>query len=183
MLVMAAVCLVLAGTDVQGQRPPDLPLEQRQAPRNPARDRGADPDGLGPGQILNMLDAWAMVEAQRTLQIPDEQYGEFVSRLKRLQQARRRGMQARNGILLELRRLVGPQGRGADDAAIEERLRALSEQDERTAVAMRKAYEELDQVLTPTQRARFRLFEEALERRKIDLLKRAQQGAAARRRQ
>jgi hypothetical protein len=37
-------------------------------------------------------------------------------------------------------------------------------------------------VLNPRQQARFRLFEEVLERRKIDLLKRAQQGAAARQR-
>jgi Spy/CpxP family protein refolding chaperone len=182
--IAATLSLMVAGTEAAGQRPPDLPLEQRPAPRNPGRDRAADPDGLGPGQILNMLDAWAIVQAQETLQLGDDQYGEFVTRLKRLQQTRRRSMQARNGVLQDLRRLVGPQARGtADDNAIQERLRALNELDERSAAEMRRAYEELDQVLTPTQRARFRLFEETLERRKIDLLKRAQQGAAGRRRQ
>ena len=175
-LLCAAIMAVGTATAAQAQ-PAD-------APQDRARGRaGAEADRLGPVQILNMLDAWAMVEAQRTLQIPDDRYGEFALKLKRLQQTRRRGMQARNGILQELRRLVGPQASGADDSAIQDRLRALDELDERTAAQMRKAYEELDQVLTPAQRARFRLFEEALERRKIDLLKRAQQGAAARRRQ
>ena len=174
-LLAAVICLASVSSSAAQ---PVAPAQER------ARGRaGADPDRLGPAQILNMLDAWAMVEAQRTLQIPDEQYGEFVSRLKRLQQTRRRSMQARNGILQELRRLVGPQGSGAEDHVIQDRLRALTELDDRTAGEMRKAYEELDQVLTPTQRARFRLFEEVLERRKIDLLKRAQQGAAPRRRQ
>lgn len=179
-VIAAAMSLLIAGTaQAQRQRPPDLPLDGRQSPRS----AGRDPGGLGPGQILNMLDAWAIVEAQRTLQIPDARYGEFVSRLKRLQQTRRRGMQARTGILQELRRLIGPQSAQPDDTAIEHRLRALKELDERVAGEMRKAYDDLDQMLTPRQQARFRLFEEALERRKIDLLKRAQQGAAARRRQ
>ena len=176
LLLAAVICLAIVSSSAA--QPADGTQER-------ARGRAAaDPDRLGPVQILNMLDAWAMVEAQRTLQIPDEQYGEFVSRLKRLQQTRRRSMQARNGILQELRRLVGPQATApADDNAIHERLRALTALEERTAGELRKAYEELDQVLTPTQRARFRLFEEVLERRKIDLLKRAQQGAAPRRRQ
>ena len=176
--VLLAAVISLASVSSSAAEPFDSVQER-------ARGRaGAEADRLGPVQILNMLDAWAMVEAQRTLQIPDEQYGEFVSRLKRLQQTRRRSMQARNGILQELRRLVGPQAVGtADDNTIQDRLRALTELEERTAGEMRKAYEELDQVLTPTQRARFRLFEEVLERRKIDLLKRAQQGAAPRRRQ
>jgi Spy/CpxP family protein refolding chaperone len=175
LLVCAVITLACASSSAA--QPTDASQER-------PRGRASGDDRLGPGQILNMLDAWAMVEAQRTLQISDERYGDFMLRLKRLQQTRRRAMQARNGILQELRRLVGPQAAApADEKAIEDRLRALRELDERTAGEMRKAYEELDQVLTPAQRARFRLFEEALERRKIDLLKRAQQGAAGRRRQ
>lgn len=179
-IVLLTAVMTLAAAGLAAAQPAD-------AAQDRARGRAAgEADRLGPVQILNMLDAWAMVEAQRTLQIPDERYGEFVSRLKRLQQTRRRGMQARNGILQELRRLVGPltaEPARPDETALQDRLRALNEHDERTAGEMRKAYDELDQVLTPTQRARFRLFEEVLERRKIDLLKRAQQGAAARRRQ
>ena len=178
-VVFAAICLMPAGTAIaQRQRPADLPLEQRQ-PRGAARDRAADPEGLGPGQILNMLDAWALVQAQDTLQLGDDQYGEFVVRLKRLQQTRRRNLQERVGILQDLRRFTAPDA-PADDNAIRERLKTLADHDANASAEMRKAYDQLDQVLSPKQQARFRLFEEVLERRKIDLLKRAQQGAAAR---
>ena len=146
------------------------------------RAAAAEADAPGPARVLNMLDAWAIVQAQDTLQLADDQYGEFVARLKRLQQTRRRNLQTRNGILQELRRLAGPQTVEVDDAAIGEQLKALAEHDQRAAAEMRQAYDQLDQVLSPRQRARFRLFEEVLERRKIDLLKRAQQGAAARQR-
>ena len=40
----------------------------------------------------------------------------------------------------------------------------------RAAVEVRKAYQDLDAVLTPWQRGRFRTFEEQLERRKVELL-------------
>jgi hypothetical protein len=46
---------------------------------------------------------------------------------------------------------------------------------------MRRAYESLDEVLDVRQQARFRIFEEMIERRKMDLLMRARQAAAARR--
>lgn len=154
---------------------------QSQGP--PARGRAAQGPGLAPGEILNLLDAYAIVQAQKALDLGDAQYGEFVSRLKRLQQTRRRNMQARNAILQELRRLTGPQVTQVDEGAIKERLAALAELDERATVELRTSYATLDEVLDLRQRARFRLLEESLERRKIDLLQRAQQGAARQRRQ
>ena len=39
---------------------------------------------------------------------------------------------------------------------------------------IRQAYAEIDQVLTPRQRAQFRVFEEMMERQKLDMLARAQ---------
>ncbi len=49
-----------------------------------------------------------------------------------------------------------------------ERLKALRDHDERAAVEMRKAYDTLDEVLDVRQQARFRIFEETIERRKLD---------------
>jgi hypothetical protein len=46
---------------------------------------------------------------------------------------------------------------------------------------LRKAYDSLDEVLDVRQQARFRIFEENLERRKMDLLLRARQRTAGRR--
>ena len=52
---------------------------------------------------------------------------------------------------------------------------ALQELESRTAAEMRKAYNALDEVLDVRQQARFRVFEEQIERRKIELLMRARQ--------
>ena len=171
-LLLATLIVLITATTAGAQR------AREPQPREP----GANADALGPAQILNMLDAWAIVQAQDTLQLGDDQYGDFVVRLKRLQQARRRNLQERVRILQELRRLTAPDVR-VDDTAIREKLKALADHDSAAADELRKAYEQLDQVLSPKQQARFRLFEEVLERRKIDLLKRAQQGAARGRRQ
>jgi len=54
------------------------------------------------------------------------------------------------------------------------------DQDDRSAAELRRAYDALDEVLDVRQQARFRTFEEMLERRKLDLLMRARQGAARR---
>jgi RNA-splicing ligase RtcB len=103
--------------------------------------------------------------------------------LKKLQETRRANHQGRQRILQELRRLAGPQAAQAaqgDDNAIRQQIKALRDHEERTVAEVRKAYEALDEVLDAKQQARFRLFEERLELRKMDLLMRARQGAARR---
>ena len=149
-------------------------------PKRGAAERAAG--ALSPGEVVGMLDAYALVQAQDALQLNDAQYGTFVNRLKTLQQTRRRNQQARNQIVQELRRLAGPQATApVDEAAVREQLKALRELDERSTAEMRRAYDALDEVLDVRQQARFRIFEETMERRKMDLLMRARQGAAARR--
>ena len=51
----------------------------------------------------------------------------------------------------------------------------MQELESRNAAEMRKAYNALDEVLEVRQQARFRVFEEQIERRKIELLTRARQ--------
>ena len=137
---------------------------------------------LAPGEVVAMLDAYALVQAQDALQLNDTQYGPFVGRLKKLQETRRRNQQARNQIVQELRRLAGPQAtEPIDEATIRDRLKALRDLDDRSTADLRRAYDSVDEVLDARQQARFRIFEEMIERRKLDLLMRARQGAAARR--
>lgn len=137
---------------------------------------------LAPGEVVAMLDAYAVVQAQDALQLNDAQYGPFVGRLKKLQETRRRNQQARNQIVQELRRLAGPQApEPFDEATIRDRLKALRDLDDRSSADLRRAYDSLDEILDARQQARFRIFEEVIERRKLDLLMRARQGAAARR--
>ena len=138
--------------------------------------------GMSPAEVVNMLDAYAVVQAQDTLQLSDTQYGQFVARLKKLHQTRRQAQQQRNRILQELRRLAGPLATQIDENAIRTNLKALREVEERAAGEVRKAYDAVDEVLDARQQARFRVFEENLERRKLDLLMRARQGAATQRR-
>src|SRR5688572_13285399 len=60
---------------------------------------------LSLGEIQRLFDAYAVVQAQEMLKLNDSQYGQFISRLKTLQAARRRGQQARQVILQDLLRL------------------------------------------------------------------------------
>ena len=148
--------------------------------REPRANRGAGV--LSPGAVVAMLDTYAIVRAQDALQLTDTQYAPFVGRLKKLQETRRKNQQAHNQIVQELRRLTRPQATlPFDEAAIRERLKALRELDDRSALELRHAYDALDEVLDVRQQARFRIFEEQIERRKLDLLMRARQGAGGRR--
>lgn len=146
------------------------------------RGRAADRDAAArtPAEVLNMLDAYALLQAQTALQLNDEQYGKFVPRLRDLQGTRRRAQRTRNGLLADLQRLTHASVEQVDEGAVRERLRQLREHDAKTASEVQAAYEALDQVLDVRQQARFRLFEETLERRKLDLLMRARRNAAVR---
>ena len=121
-------------------------------------------------ELVNMLDTYAIVQAQEALELPDKTYGEFVARLKRLQQSRRRNTQGRNQIIQQLRRLT--QDASADENALRARLQALHDHEVRALADLRRAYEALDELLSPRQQARFRILEERLERQKLDLLMR-----------
>ena len=150
------------------------------APRNRTPDAGDDAAGVPTGELVKMLDAYAVLQAQNALSLTDAQYGQFVTRLRQLQETRRRNQRERNQIIQDLRKLSRPQAQ-ADDAALRARLLALRDHDTRAAAEMRKAYDTLDEVLDLRQQARFRAFEETIERRKLDLVVRARERAARQR--
>jgi hypothetical protein len=155
-------------------------LAAAQAPEGtPARPRARG--ALAPAEVVAMLDAYAVVQAQDALQLNDTQYGGFVTRLKKLQEIRRKNQQARNQIIQELRRLTAPGANTYDENAIRAGLKNLRDVDDRSAAELRHSYDAIDEVLDVPQQARFRIFEETIERRKLDLLMRARQGAAGRR--
>ena len=60
-----------------------------------------------------------------------------------------------------------------DDAKLKERLKAVQDLEMRAQVDVKKAYEAIDEVLDVRQQAKFRVFEENMERRKLDLVMRA----------
>jgi hypothetical protein len=172
-LIVAAIALAVVSVGAQTPAQTSAPPPQR-----PAGKAGARPGG--PGGELNlqtvqsMVDAWALVEAQQQLELTEEQTGTFVTRMMRVQNLRRRHMMERQRLLREMGAIAfgGNQPR-PDDAALTEKLKTFDDLTLRTAQELRLATQELDAILTPYQRVRFRVFEERIERQKLDMLMRA----------
>jgi hypothetical protein len=175
-----ALTIALTVLAVMAVGRPGLAAQRQQQPppatAPPSNDANAQPE-ISAGEIQRLYDAYALVQAQEALQLTDDQYVRFVARLKTLQETRRRHQQSRNLIVQDLRRLTNPQTGNGDEATIRERLTALKAEDEKAAVELRKAMEGVDEILSVRQQARFRLFEDQMERRKLDLLMRARQNA------
>lgn len=180
--LVATTALVAAlGASVAAQ---DFVPVQQPGPGGQPQGPGGQPQpglpGLGddmtPAEIQKLFDAYLIMEAQQALNLTDQQYPQFLARLKALQDARRRNQQERIQVMGQLQRLTNPRASArADEAAIKERLSMLQEIESRAAAEVRKAYTALDEVLDVRQQARFRVFEEQVERRKIELLMRARQ--------
>lgn len=138
---------------------------------------GGDAGNLRPAEIQRLFDAYLVMEAQQALGLSDQQYAPFLTRLRALQDTRRRFQAARGVMLLDLARMSGPRGPAGDEAAIKARLAELQELESKHAAELRKAYQDLDQLLDARQQARFRVFEDQIERRKVELMLRARQNA------
>ena len=130
-------------------------------------------------QVQQMFDAYTLMQAEQALKLDDMQYPAFVSRLRELQQLRRRHLQSRRQIVQALAKLTTPQVGQIDEAQVRERLQALADLDARSALEIKDAYDAIDRVLNIRQQARFRVLEEQTERRKFDLLARARRAGAA----
>jgi len=157
-LAFAFVSLLLTGTaafaqpEGQVQAPPPMPL----------------------GEIQKLLDGYAVVQAQEYLGMTDAQFSPFLPKLQALQAARRRGEQERMRLLMELRRLTNARSQ-APDNEIQNRVRALRDLQVRSLTDIQAAYDAIDQLLNVRQQARFRLFEQEIEQRKVQLLMRTRQ--------
>jgi hypothetical protein len=130
------------------------------------------PETISPGEFNRMFEAYALLQAQNQLKLTDEQYADFIVRLRGLQNARRRHQQSRVRLIQDLRRLTNPQNANADENAIRIALDALAREDASAQEEITRALTQVDEILDVRQRARFRLLEEQLERWKLDLLSR-----------
>jgi Spy/CpxP family protein refolding chaperone len=132
-----------------------------------------------PFELQRLFDSYALLQAQDQLKINDEQYGRFLPRFKALQDARRQMLQQRARVLMDVRRLLMESP--ADEGQLKDRLKQLQDIEGRGQAEARKAYDAIDQVLDLRQQAQFRIFEEQMERRKIELVTRARQANRANR--
>lgn len=163
---MALVVVLAVGVCAQTPAPSSPP------PADPA----VDPDRMSPREVQRLFDAYVAMQAQERLQLSDTQYAQFLPRLKILLDLRRTSLTNRHALVAELGRASrGGPGRRADEAFLGEKMQQLRTFDEQTAAELRRAYEAIDQVLDVRQQARFRVFEDQVERRKVELLLRARQ--------
>jgi len=128
---------------------------------------------VSPAEVQRMFDSYALMQAQQQLQITDEQFPQFLTRFRGLQDVRRRALQSRARRVAELRRLLNSPT--LDEAAVRDQMKGMADDDERAQADARKAYESIDQILDVRQQAKFRVFEEMMERRKLELVARARQ--------
>jgi hypothetical protein len=131
---------------------------------------------LAPAEVQRLLDGYALVQAQEFLGLSDAQFTAFLPKLRVLQEIRRRNEVERLRRLQELRRLTN--GRSAAQPTendLRERIRALRELETRAVSEIQRAVDGIDQTLDVRQQARFRVFEQEIEQRKLQLLLRARQ--------
>jgi len=159
-LVVAAICAVAVPARAQRAGRAAPPVAQ-------------DEVTVTPAEVQRMFDSYALMQAQEQLKIDENQFPQFLTRFKALQDIRRQLQQQRARRLNALRGLVNqPQ---ADEAAIREQLKGLQELDARGDADIKKAYDAIDQILDVRQQAKFRIIEEVMERRKLELVTRARQ--------
>jgi hypothetical protein len=164
-----AVLVSLAASTVQAQ---NARAGQRPAQRGAAPVEGR---GVTPAEIQQMFDAYFLVQAQEALKLRDDQYPPFLTRLRALQAIRRRAEGQRRQAVNQLRRLLQPGEGQMDEGGIRERLKTLNDLETTVAAEVRRAQDSLDEVLDLRQQARFRVLEEEMERRKVELVMRTRQ--------
>jgi hypothetical protein len=149
------------------------PAFAQPAPQQPPA--GQPPPGLAPGEVQRLLDGFALVQAQDFLALSDAQFNAFVPKLRVLQEARRRNEQERLRLLQELRQMTNGKMGQVSENDLRDRLRMLRELETRAAGEIERAMEGVDQTLDVHQQVRFRLFEQQIEQRKLQLLMRARE--------
>ena len=179
-VVVAALLAVSCAASAFAAQPQPQPQQPPSAAAAvPSLPVGQDVPPISAGQIQRWFEAFTVLQAQDALQLSEAQYCRFVTRLKALQEMRRKHQQARNQVLGDLRRLTNPEKGSNDEPSITERLKALREEDDRASADLKRAYEGVDETLDIRQQARFRLFEERMEQQKLELLTRARANARA----
>jgi hypothetical protein len=170
--VQLAVALALALVAVA------VPTARAQDPQPAPGGRGRAAQGRGGlnvAEVERLFDGYVAMQAQDALKLTDAQFPQFLARLKMLQQTRRQHLAARRALVAELN--GGLKTSPPAEGALADGLKKLRDLDGRYADDLRRSYEGIDQVLDVSQQARFRVFEETVERRKFDLMLRARRSA------
>lgn len=173
---------------VAGLGPQDAPAPSRPLGPPPGRAGGrsganapappANPDLMTAQQVEQYVDSLELFQARNQLQLSDEQViRTFGSRLQRLQMLKRQQQRQRRMLVLELNQMLTGASGAVDETVVAAKVKELDDRMADFDRQIQDATAAIDQTLTPRQRARFRVFEEQMERRKLELLARARQQA------
>ncbi len=149
---------------------------QQQAP--PAQQNVDTAKPPSPAEVQTIVDGWVIVQAQKALDLTDAQFAQFVMKYRVLQETRRRNQRARNQLIQEIAKLTNPNSPPADEGVLREKLKALDDLQVKSAGDLRKAFDDIDQVLNVRQQARLRVFLEQVDRRMLEILTKARAEAA-----
>jgi len=134
----------------------------------------ANPEVMTPVEIERYMDQVVLYQAQSQLKLTDDQLLRFGPSLGRLRMARRQQQRRRLMMLRDLNQLLAASP--MDEGAVTAKLKELDDFASESNRQVQDAYAAIDRLLDLRQRARFRVFEEEMERRTLNLLARARQG-------
>ena len=137
------------------------------ASARPQAPAGQADQAVSPAEFQRLFDGFALVQAQRFLELSDDLYSRFLPRFMALQNARRQALQQHTRVLNVIRKALND---GGSDEQIKDAMKQLQDIDERGVTETKKALDGVDQVLELRQQAKFRIFEEQMERRKLELV-------------
>ena len=183
-LVSAVPAVALAQAEPQGAGQAQTPQDRRgrlgPAPgsgRAGRMDLPAAAETMTAGQVEQLFDRYVLNQARAALQLSPGQFGAFRLRLGELQMVRRRTQRERQRLVSELAQLTRGGGAAPDEDALAVKLKALEDQAVESGRLIRDAYQQLEATLSVPQRARFRVFEQRMEQRKLELIAQARQQA------
>lgn len=152
-------------------------LQQGRGAGRPAGPRAGGPVSVAEAERL--FDRYMLGQARVVLQLTPDQLTAFARRFERLLALQRMRQRQRQQRLAELTAL-NRNGAGTDDSTVAGLLQSLDAEMADADRQVRAAREELDEVLTVRQRARYRTFEVRMEREKLQLIARARAEARGR---
>jgi hypothetical protein len=123
-------------------------------------------------EVQDLLDTLVLKQAQQQLDLTDDQYVDFFKKMVQLQRLRQQHRNQRQRLIMELNRLTQP-GADVDDVTLTARTKAIDDLESDMIQKERDAQTAVDQALTPRQRARFRVFEDNMEKQKLRMLAQA----------
>ena len=157
--------------------PPQPPPSSQAAPNRSGRSGGRG--GQAPAvnvtqaenQVQQVWNTFVLQHSRAALQVTDAQWPMFFAKLTDLQNLRDRRQAQRRRMINELNRLAPPANEGtADDATLDGRVKQLQAFEAQAAEQELQIRADIDAMLTPFQRARFRVFEENMERQYLEML-------------